>query len=208
MSHGQTWSHKIHKTHHGPNLGEATTFPLIVFFVPNHKANTQMSFCMRKPKLRLLLLWKFIALCVNLRLMWALKKSCSPHWKLSKSMWHMTYLQGNQGDFRLFSNLSLDPSFGHNLCFKYPNASCEPILHIYIPLTFLWYKELFNAMGFNAYSHSLEIRESIETPTSKVGIHLWVWRFIPSFSHTPKSMKCDYLGSFLAHTFASPCLGD
>jgi len=24
-----------------------------------------------------------------------------------------------------------DPSFGHNLCFKYSNESCEPILDIY-----------------------------------------------------------------------------
>ncbi len=40
MSHGQT---RIHKTHHGLGLGEATTFLLIVFFMFNHGANTQMS---------------------------------------------------------------------------------------------------------------------------------------------------------------------
>jgi hypothetical protein len=33
-------------------LGEATTFPLIVFFVLGHKANTQMSFCPETPKLK------------------------------------------------------------------------------------------------------------------------------------------------------------
>jgi hypothetical protein len=48
MNHGQTQTHKIH---HGRDLGEATTFPLIVFFVPNHGANTQMSFCPGTPKL-------------------------------------------------------------------------------------------------------------------------------------------------------------
>jgi hypothetical protein len=47
MSHGQT---RIHKTHHGPDLGEATTFPLIVYFVPNHETSTQMSFCPKTPK--------------------------------------------------------------------------------------------------------------------------------------------------------------
>jgi len=26
-------------------LREDTTFPLIIYFVPNHRANTQMSFC-------------------------------------------------------------------------------------------------------------------------------------------------------------------
>jgi hypothetical protein len=40
-NHGQT---RIHKTHHGPELGKATTFPLIVFSMPGHGANTRMSF--------------------------------------------------------------------------------------------------------------------------------------------------------------------
>jgi len=34
---------QIHKIHHGPNLGETTTFSLIVFYVVNHKGCTQMS---------------------------------------------------------------------------------------------------------------------------------------------------------------------
>jgi hypothetical protein len=41
-SHGQT---QIHKTHCGLDLGEATTFPYIVYSVPGHGTNTQMSFC-------------------------------------------------------------------------------------------------------------------------------------------------------------------
>ncbi len=49
-SHGQT---RIHKTHHGPNLGEATTFPLIVYFMPLHEADTQMAFYPGIPK------WEF-----------------------------------------------------------------------------------------------------------------------------------------------------
>jgi len=36
MSHEQT---RIYKIHHGPDLGEATTFPLIVYYVPLHEAN-------------------------------------------------------------------------------------------------------------------------------------------------------------------------
>ncbi len=31
-------------------LGEATTFPLIVYYVPGHRASTQMSFCHGTPK--------------------------------------------------------------------------------------------------------------------------------------------------------------
>ncbi len=62
-NHGQTWTHK---THHGPDLGEATTFLLIVYYVRGQRTSTQMSFCPRIPKLgvlrfsklRLLQLWK------------------------------------------------------------------------------------------------------------------------------------------------------
>jgi hypothetical protein len=47
MSHKQI---RIHKTHHGPNLGEATTFPFKVYFVPLHEAHIQMAFCPGTPK--------------------------------------------------------------------------------------------------------------------------------------------------------------
>jgi hypothetical protein len=46
-SHGQT---RTHKTHHGPNLGEATTFPLIIYYVPLREAHIQMEFCLGTPK--------------------------------------------------------------------------------------------------------------------------------------------------------------
>jgi hypothetical protein len=51
-------------------------------------------------------------------------------------MWHATYMQVNQGDsWRLMvesqiNNLTPNPSFVHNLCFKYPNGSCKHILDI------------------------------------------------------------------------------
>ncbi len=45
-NHGQI---RTHKTHHGPDLGEAPTFPLIVYFVPGHRISTQMSFCFMIP---------------------------------------------------------------------------------------------------------------------------------------------------------------
>ncbi len=47
MNHGQT---QTHKTHHGPDLGEATTFPLIVYFVLLHETHIQMAFCPKTPK--------------------------------------------------------------------------------------------------------------------------------------------------------------
>jgi hypothetical protein len=48
MSHGQT---RTPKTHHNLDLGEATTFSLIVFSILGHGTNTQMSFCPGTPKL-------------------------------------------------------------------------------------------------------------------------------------------------------------
>ncbi len=45
---------QTHKTHQCPNLGEATTFPLIVLYVISHGGCTQMSFCLRTPKLGVL----------------------------------------------------------------------------------------------------------------------------------------------------------
>jgi hypothetical protein len=47
MNHGQT---QIHKIHHGLNLGETTTFPLVIYFVPLHEAHIQMAFCSGIPK--------------------------------------------------------------------------------------------------------------------------------------------------------------
>jgi hypothetical protein len=105
------------------------------------------------PKLGLPWLWRPITLYVNLWLMWGLKQSCSSHWEFSNGMWHATYTQGKHDDSWFFvvgsqiANLTLGPSRGHNLCFNYPNGSCKPILDIYVPRSFQWYKELFNLMG-------------------------------------------------------------
>ncbi len=72
------------------------------------------------------------------------------------------------------------PSFRRNLCFKYSNGSCKPILNIYVSSAFQWYKEFFNPMCFDPYNHLLKIWESIETPIPKLGAHLGVCGFIPS----------------------------
>jgi len=59
---------------------------------------------------------------------------------------------GNQIDI-----LTPDPSFGHNLCYKYSNGLGEPILKIYVSKDFQWYKKLFNPMSFVPSNHSLKI---------------------------------------------------
>jgi hypothetical protein len=128
---------QIHKTHHGSNLGEATTFPFIVFFVINHRGYTQMSFCPRTPKmgmlkflkLRFLKLWRHVTSYANLQLRWDLNQSCNFRQEFSKDMWHTTYTHIIQGDYwflvvrNQIGTLIRNPSFGHNLCYKYSNGS-------------------------------------------------------------------------------------
>jgi hypothetical protein len=151
MYHGHT---QTHKTHHGLNLGEDTTFPLIVFYVHGHGDCTQMSFCpgtfklwvSKFSKLRLSQLWKSIFFFAKLRLRWHLNQSCSPRQDFSKYMWHATYAQINQGDSWLLvvgsqiGILTPNLSFNHNLCFKYLNGSCELIFDIHVSRAFKWYK--------------------------------------------------------------------
>jgi hypothetical protein len=119
-------------------------------------------------------------------LKWSLKQSCSPRQELFNNMSYVTYMQRNWVDSRLLvvesqtANLTIGPSFGHNLCFRCPNGSCEPILDIYIPWAFQWYKELLNPLIFYPCDRPLKIREFTRTPSPKVRVALGMWRFIPS----------------------------
>jgi len=138
------------------------------------------------------------------------KESCSFHWELSNGLWHATCTQVNWGYSQFLvvknqiDNLTLGFSFSHNLCFKYANGLCKPILDIYIPSSFQWYKEFFNPMSFGPCNHPLKIRESNSqsgNSLGSVGLHSFI------FSYISRSLKCNSWVSFLARTFASPCLG-
>jgi len=169
-----TWTHK---THHGPDLGEATTFPLIVYSRPFHGAHIQMAFLSRDsrvgvPKSRqlgLLGLWSPITLRADLGSKCGLKQSCSSRWDISNGMWHVVYSRVNRVDSWLFlvrsqiDNLTPDPSFGHNLCFSCPNEQCEPILDIYFPRAFQWCKKRHKLLSFDPSNRSLKFREFIGT---------------------------------------------
>jgi hypothetical protein len=126
---------RTHKTHHGPNLGEATTFPLNVLYTslrgphPNGFLSWDSQVGVPKfPQFGLLQLWGCITSRVDFRLWWGFKKSCSPCWELSNNMSHIACTQGNRVDSRLLmvgsQIASLIPglSFDHNLCFKCPNG--------------------------------------------------------------------------------------
>jgi hypothetical protein len=156
--------------------------------------NIQMAFLSRDsqmgvpkfPKLGLPWPWGLITLHANLRLRWGLKQSCSPRWELFNSMSHTTCTKGNQGDSWLLvvgnqiANLTPDPSFGHNLHFMSPNGLYKPISNIYILRDFQWYNKLLNPMSSDPCNCLLKIWESIWSPIPKMGVHLGVWRFIPS----------------------------
>jgi hypothetical protein len=96
----------------------------------------------KSPRLGFSQLWSPITLQADLGLRCSLKKSCSPRRELFNGMSHSICKQVNRIDSRLFlvgsqiGSLTPDPSFGHNLCFRYLNEQCEPILNIYVPRSF------------------------------------------------------------------------
>jgi hypothetical protein len=143
------------------------------------------------PRLGVPQLCGIITSCVDLRSGRGLNRSCSPCQELFNDMSHATCTQGDWVDSWLpvvgnqIANLIPGLSFGHNLCCKCPNGSCELILDIYTSVTFQWYKELFKERGFDLCNRSLKFWESTGTPTPKMGVHLGVWMFIFTLSHTP-----------------------
>jgi hypothetical protein len=111
-------------------------------------------------------------------LQWGLEQSCNPRWDLSKGILHATCSWGNRVDSQLLvvGNqiviLTLDLSFDYNLCFKCLNGQWKPILDIYVSVNFHWYKELFQAMGFDLWNCVLKIWESICDSNSHNGSSL------------------------------------
>ncbi len=133
----------------------------------------------------------------------AFQRYVTCHLHASKSKWFPTF-NGQESNWQFDSR----PSFGHNLCFKYPNGSCEPIWNIYIPKSFQWCIYIFNLMNFVLYNLLLKISRIHWDSNSQsgnslksVGVHSL------TFSYTPKTMKCDSQASLLACTFASSCFG-
>jgi len=192
-----------------PKLREATTFPLIVYFVAGHGAYIQMVFLSHDsrvgvPKVRqmgLPQLWSPITLQADLSLWCGLKQSCSSCRKLFNSMSQALCSQVNQVDSQLFlvgnqtDNLIPALSFGHNLCFKCPNEQCEPILDIYTLKIFQCHRERREPLRFDPWNRSLKFRESTGTPSPKMGVALGMWGFTPSYSltlsYTLGNMWCD-----------------
>jgi len=163
-------------------------------------------------KLGLSKLWRPTTSFANLWLRRGWEQSCSPCWELSNSMWHATFTQVIWGDSWLvvvrskIGNQTLRPSFGHNLCFKYPNDHESPIKTSK-------FQDLFNDIRNSSIQWILTLAIALWKFGSPLRLQLPKWEFIwecgGSFLHTllhSWEHKCDSWASFLACTFASPCL--
>jgi hypothetical protein len=136
---------RTHMTHHGPDLGEATTFPLYSILCSSaRRLHPNGSFSRDSkggvPKLSrfgLPGLWAFITSRPKLRSGRALNQTCSSRRDLSNAMSHSCCKLREEVDSRLFvvgsQTVSLipGPSFAHNLGCRCPNGQCEASLDIY-----------------------------------------------------------------------------
>jgi hypothetical protein len=119
-----------------PGLGGSHHLPPYRLLCASPQGPHPNDILLKLPKLGPLRLWAPITLHADLWLKWGLKQSFSPCRKLFNNMSQATCTQVNRVDSWLLmvksqiANLTPDPSFGHNLCFRCPNGSCELILNI------------------------------------------------------------------------------
>jgi len=178
---GQTTGTLDHETHHGPDSGEATTFPHIVLSATPHRDYIQMAFFPGTPKLesrncpKIVLggvpgLWEVITPDYEVWSRRGLNQTCSPCRDLSNDVSHSQFGRREKVDSRLFmvgsqsASLIPGPSFAHNLGYRCPNDQCEAILDIYASRPFQWHQEHPNVRCFELCCRALNIRESRRTP--------------------------------------------
>jgi hypothetical protein len=174
---GQATGILRHKTHHGPDSGEATTFPHIVFFATLHGGYIQMALFPGTPKLEsrnypetvpvgVPGLWELITPDCRVRSQRGLNQSCSPRRDLFNDVSHSQFEGRKEVDSRLLvvgsqiANLTPGPSFGYNLGYRCPNGQCEAIFDICASRTFQWHQEHPNARCFGPCCRALNIWES------------------------------------------------
>ncbi len=118
----------------------------------------------------LLGLWSPITLRADLGLQCGLKQSCSSRRELSNVMSHSRIRHREEVYSWLFvvgsqtGSSTPGPSFGHNLCFRCSNEPNEPILDIYAPRAFQWYKERHEPLSFDPCNRSLTPSPKWELP--------------------------------------------
>ncbi len=174
-----TWTHK---THHGPDSGEATTFPLIVFSAAGRGSYIRMAHFVGTPEMEsrngvpklsrvgVPGLWTATAPRPELESGRVLNQSYSSCRELSNVMSHSPRQRWEEVDSRLLvvgsqtASLTPDPSFAHNLSCRCSNCQCEAIFDIYVSRPFQWHQEHPNARCFGPCCRTLNIRESRRIP--------------------------------------------
>jgi hypothetical protein len=145
---GQATGIWTHLTHHRPDSGEATTFPLIVFSAALRQDYIQMTLFLGTPKLEsrncpeivpvgVPGLWELITPDCRVGSRQGLNQSCSPRRDLFNDMSHSQIECREEVDSRLLvvgsqiASLTPGPSFAHNLSCICPNGQCKAIFDIY-----------------------------------------------------------------------------
>jgi hypothetical protein len=179
---GQATGTLDHETHHGPDSGEATTFLHIVFSASRFGDYIQMALFPGTPKLEsrncpetvpggVSGLWELITPDWEVWSRQGLNQTYSPCRHLSNDVSHFQFGGREDVDSWLLvvgsqtANLTLGPSFAHNLGDRCPNGQCEAIFDIYASRPFQWDQEHPNARCFGPCCRALNIRESRRTPT-------------------------------------------
>jgi len=179
---GQATGTLDHETHHGPDSGEATTFPHIVFSAPHFRDYVQMALFLGTPMLEsrncpetvpgeVPRLWALITPDCQVWSRCGLNQTCSPRRDLSNAMSHSPFGGRKEFDSQLLvvesqtASLTPGPPFAHNLGDRCPNGQCEAIFDIYASRTFQWHHEHPNARCFGPCCRALNIRESRRTPS-------------------------------------------
>jgi hypothetical protein len=136
---GQGMGTLDHKTHHGPNSGEATTILPIVYSVPLHRTCTRMTLFPGTPKLEsrncpetvpvgILGLRELITPDFKVWLQRGVNQTCSPRRDLSNDVLHSQFGGWEEVDSWLLvvgsqiASLTPGPSFAHNLSYRCPNG--------------------------------------------------------------------------------------
>jgi len=182
---GQATGTLDHETHHGPDSGEATTLPHIVFFASPRRGYIQMALFPGTPKLesrnrseivsiRVPGLWELITPDCRVWLRQGLNQSCSPRRDLSNDISHSQFGGWEKVDSRLLvvesqtASLTPGPSFAHNLGYRCPNDQCEGILDIYTSRPFQRHQEHPNARCSGPCCRTLNIRKSQRAPNPQL----------------------------------------